>query len=250
VNGGSEQRPSPLDIAIFKGYDEIIIFLVKHNGKKRFDIQHVVNKHNTSIDIDLNIEGLSVGSNEDTVLPQSNSIESENTSTPQKDITQMVSGNNLISRRQKNVKDWKEEIADLTRRASLHLMGNDSDSAINYYKEILELFLENTDKEHDPELGRIYNSIALAYHRKQDYSNALVNYLKALQIAVKLDNQSKIADCYANIGLIYASKKNDVAALENFEKALVIRCSIPAENIMETGRLEKYIGIIKSSKKI
>ncbi|CAF1195731.1 unnamed protein product [Didymodactylos carnosus] len=49
VNGGDEQRPSPLDIAIFNDYNNMIRFLLEHGGQKRCNIQRVVNKSTVNI---------------------------------------------------------------------------------------------------------------------------------------------------------------------------------------------------------
>ncbi|CAF0923188.1 unnamed protein product [Didymodactylos carnosus] len=238
VNAGSEHRPSPLDIAMYRGHNDIVEFLIKNNGQTRFSIQRVVSKRKNSCDLDLNIEALTLHSSEDTAILQPKS------SRTQDYILPMESDNHPTAKRQKTSDEFNKEVAHLFLQASLCSAKEDLDGALNYYNDVLSLLLGSSDEGPHPELAKAYNSIGLIYHRKGDFATALVNYLKELEIVSKSNNHSVTASCYGNIGLIYAIQHNSRDAVENFEKALLISRSNPQKNQTEIKRLEKYIGDI------
>lgn len=82
---------------------------------------------------------------------------------------------------------------------------------------------DNESKEIKNGLARSYASLGVIYSEENNYTVALVNYQKALQIYQEIGQKNNISKAYNNIGIIYKSQRNLTKALDYFKKALQIQ---------------------------
>ncbi|MDD5541788.1 MAG: tetratricopeptide repeat protein [Acidobacteriia bacterium] len=82
------------------------------------------------------------------------------------------------------------------------------DDAIEVLKQCIEL---------SPRDATLYNRLGVAYHRKQDFRDAEVNYKKAIKL------NPVYAEAYNNLGTIAFTQKKYGRAVKYYEKALKIR---------------------------
>ncbi len=102
---------------------------------------------------------------------------------------------------------------------SFKLSAVNPELGIKYGKEALALADElNWDKKN----ARLYKTIAINYRNLSDYSSALANYYKALQIERKHRNKRREATILNGIGNTYAQQSDYPKALKHYLKALRI----------------------------
>ncbi|CAF1593383.1 unnamed protein product, partial [Didymodactylos carnosus] len=224
TNGGDIDRPSVLDIACYNQNLTIQQKLLDHNARSRCLI-------------------------ETQTQPNENITEKENISVPstiisrlllqtdggQEEVTSDVDGNSTSS---EQVSNFLEKAGQLVKEENIH-------DAIKYYEDILNLLIPNPGGIHNSDIAKTYNNLGTVHHRKGNFTLALKNYSKSLQMNLSLNNQSEAARCYANIGLIHAIQNNYTNALEHFQNALDATRLIPVQNKDEIARIEKYIGMLK-----
>ncbi|CAF1107105.1 unnamed protein product [Didymodactylos carnosus] len=224
VNGGETSRPSPLDVAIFNNHPEIKEFLLLNNAKSRFNIKCIKFKSDDpQQDIQVNLEGLTLAD------------------TP---ITSTFSEINR-SHKQKNS---SLQLDDLSKQAAEFNKNNDYDNTLKCYQQMVNIYLENSESEMvDSEVAKIYNSIAVVYHRQHNYNMALTYYKKAVECVLTTTNYSQLGDYYENIGLTYATQNKNAAALENFQNSLNVRRSNLQPDQTAIERIEKFIENVKGN---
>ncbi len=66
----------------------------------------------------------------------------------------------------------------------------------------------------------IYNSLGAVYRIKSDYSTALDNFFKALEINERIGEQKGMAFNYGNIGIVYKTQQDYANALKYYKMAL------------------------------
>ena len=92
------------------------------------------------------------------------------------------------------------------------------DKSIDNYKTALDICLKINGKTH-PQTLVLYNDLSATYVHKKDYENAL-NYLKkAIDGAVRSEDQN-LAKYYYNIGSIYLLQFNKELALKSCKESL------------------------------
>ena len=95
---------------------------------------------------------------------------------------------------------------------------NNSDKAMEYYKEALEICNQEEDEVNS---SRIMNNIGNIYLEKKDNPEALTYFKKALKIFRKLDEKNDMISVLNNIGLIYSeSIENWKEAEKSFNEAI------------------------------
>ena len=70
------------------------------------------------------------------------------------------------------------------------------------------------------DISGFYINLGAAQYNMGDYTNALLNYTKALGFGKEADNKKNICTCYNNIGLIYTKKKDYKKAKSYFNKII------------------------------
>ena len=90
------------------------------------------------------------------------------------------------------------------------------DASVENYFMALKCFKKAKNQEGE---AKVYNNIGNLY-RDIDYEKSLENFQKSLLIAQKLNIKDLIAGLYMNIGTINQRKKNYSRALSQFEKSL------------------------------
>lgn len=113
--------------------------------------------------------------------------------------------------------------------------------AINYYKQALDYFLENSKRK-----ASIYNEIGIMYYLIGDNSSSLSNQFKSLNIANLLDANDLKVDIYNNIGMAYCNAKKYDEAIKFYNNSLSI-----IENKKDTSKiiyLKSNIAIIYNYK--
>ncbi|WP_299465194.1 tetratricopeptide repeat protein [uncultured Microscilla sp.] len=72
-------------------------------------------------------------------------------------------------------------------------------------------------------IGAAINNIGISYYFKSDYSKAIEQYHKALEIFQAINNLRGISSIYNNLGIIQRRQGNHIKALEYYQKALTIQ---------------------------
>jgi tetratricopeptide (TPR) repeat protein len=118
--------------------------------------------------------------------------------------------------------------------------------AEKYYKKIL-----NSLPEGNLNISACYNNLGNISLERGDYDNAHSNFLKALDLELKLSdaNQNYISDIYVNIGLVLTKKQDYKQALENLSKALSIKLKTVGRDHLKTAIVYERIGLIYKQQK-
>ncbi len=101
----------------------------------------------------------------------------------------------------------------------VHYYQGNCASAIEYYKKVLKIFEESSDKKG---ISGCYNNIGLAHDYQGNYASAIKYYRKALKIYKELGNKMGISYCYTNIGNIHYYQGNYANAIDYYKKSLKI----------------------------
>ncbi len=115
----------------------------------------------------------------------------------------------------------------LARAGYLHgllydLQGNHSKArnlfyrALNYAVQVKRLDVIET----------VQSCLGISYYYQSKYDSSLLWSFKALQLAVKLNNQKKVADNYNNIGLIYSLSNQRQKAIDYFTNAYTVYSAV------------------------
>lgn len=124
-------------------------------------------------------------------------------------------------------------------------------NSLFWYEEAYKIFNGKNGDKKSAELSieimaDIYCTIANNMFEKNNYSEALENYYKELNLRLTISkkNTKDFANCYANIGLAYEFINNFNDALSNFKIALSIRKEIFGENSLEISKSYYDIGCL------
>jgi len=142
--------------------------------------------------------------------------------------------------------ELKNQPPDSTSLASIYLK-----LGLNYrgqkdYKNALKFINKTLTYEKTPVTKNdfynsmlIFNSLALTYMDKKEYSLALINYLKALDFAKKSSSPYLISAAIINVGSVYELQKQYKKAIKQYEKGL----EIAEKNNFLKWQMEAYIGL-------
>ncbi|MCK5396836.1 MAG: tetratricopeptide repeat protein [Thermoplasmata archaeon] len=106
----------------------------------------------------------------------------------------------------------------LNTEGSIYERKGEYDKSIETQNMALELL-----KKHDApkkDLASIYNSIGTSFWGKNDFTSALDNYMKGLDIHQEMDDYRGLASSYNNIGIVYTRKGDYNKASQFIEKSL------------------------------
>ena len=106
---------------------------------------------------------------------------------------------------------------------------NNPDTAILLSEELLEFGKTLPAINEKKWASKAFNTIAVSYLNKSNYTKALEYNLKGLKINEELGSKKNIANSYYNIGNVYATQAINPKALEYFLKSLKIREEINDE---------------------
>ncbi|CAF1085192.1 unnamed protein product [Didymodactylos carnosus] len=234
INGGSEKRPSPLDIAIFNQKAELVNFLLSKNGKSRFQIKHESKKCKIfEDDLRLDIERLSI----EPVSTRSMKLEIDTT-------------NDYPVDQGMEVMD-KKRIYEITKAALEQMKLKDYPIALKYRQEEQNLLIKYYGRLH-VHVADSYNNLALVHHLLGDYQKAIVNYDNAIattnQLSILAHDHPNIANFYANRGLVYAILNEFDEATEDFTKALEIKQTCFPTQADDINKLKQYLEQIKDKR--
>jgi len=88
----------------------------------------------------------------------------------------------------------------------------DVSEVLKTINEAKDYFNKADDAEH---VGLCYAISAAEYYRiEQNYPDAIKNYFVALKIFEKIDNKSKLANCYKDLSLVYMDQNDTTEALK------------------------------------
>lgn len=90
-------------------------------------------------------------------------------------------------------------------------------TAALYFTSSLELQKRLINKEG---IADAYHSLAGTYYLREDFKQAEVYYLKALEYRIANEN-SRLADTYFSLGLVHKELKNYTSAKLYFDKSLM-----------------------------
>lgn len=125
----------------------------------------------------------------------------------------------IILSAQKNYKDYIGSLYGYLLR-SYYFHGQD-DSIIHYSRMAIE---KAADEYYN--LAAIYNLVGAAYINGAATDSALVNFQKARDYILKINDSLLLAENYSNIGGVYVDIKDDKRALENYMQAYEIAMKI------------------------
>ncbi|CAF0968596.1 unnamed protein product, partial [Didymodactylos carnosus] len=208
VNGGSEKRPSPLDIAIFNQNKEFANLLLSKNGKSRFQIKHESKKCKIfEDDRRLGIERLSI----EPVSARPVKVEFD-------------TDDFLFDQRMEVMAEKK--IYEISKAALEQMKLKDYPIALKYRQEEQNLLIKYYGRLH-VHVADSYNNLALVHHLLGDHQKAIINYDNAIatinQLPILAHDHPNVANFYANRGLVYAILNKFDEATEDFTKALEIK---------------------------
>jgi signal transduction histidine kinase/DNA-binding response OmpR family regulator len=103
--------------------------------------------------------------------------------------------------------------------ANLFAQNGNLRMAVEYYKKGLE---KSFGTDFNEQRVEIYNKLCRIYIEQKNDSAALINNLKAIALAQKLNNKLNLAEGYANLGYYYKNKNNVNASLYYFLKSYEI----------------------------
>ena len=101
-----------------------------------------------------------------------------------------------------------------------------------YYSELIQNDKDN--KSFKNGLSRSYASLGVVASEDSNYAEALINYQKALQLYIEINQKNSISKAYNNIGVVYKSQNNLPKALEYFKKALQMQTEIGEQTVPVT----------------
>ena len=123
---------------------------------------------------------------------------------------------------------------------------NNLDQALAYSKEALTIHRKVVGDNH-PELAYTYEILGNIYIKRHEYSFALKNFRKALELRSQLqdsNDRNDIANLYSEIGVVYSATKKYGRALDYFNKALLLHNALPEPNRPQRAMTLKGIGDI------
>ncbi len=94
------------------------------------------------------------------------------------------------------------------------------------------LSLVNKTDNNQRLLARLIDKMGFYYEMKEDYSNALTFYYKALAIVQKINNHCGIAREKINIGIIYDDSGDTIKAIQFYKEALKIGRRFKMEDVV------------------
>ncbi|MCX7987516.1 MAG: tetratricopeptide repeat protein [Bacteroidales bacterium] len=133
-------------------------------------------------------------------------------------LSNIVQANKIdsLKRLLDKVQEDTVKIKTLGAIANIYLNKLDWDSALIYCNKAIEIG-ENTN--YPQEIFRIYYWQGIAYYRKGVIEKALQNYLKALELAKKVNSRMQV-DILNDIGVLYKSQGDYLKAIEYFQRNL------------------------------
>jgi len=138
-----------------------------------------------------------------------------------------------------------QHLAHLTRGlCSVYADKDQLDNAIQYSKKALTIHQKAVGSKH-PELAYTYEIIGNICIKRHEYSIALKNFQKALELRSQLkksNDRNDIANLYSEIGSVYSAMKNYNRALDYFNQALLLHNALPEPNRPQRAATLKGIG--------
>lgn len=98
-----------------------------------------------------------------------------------------------------------------------HQLKGNYDKSVEINTRILEVYASS---EYEAERVRIYNNLATAHVFKQDYNEALKNYLKGIELAEELNDYTQLSQLNDNTAQLFLRQENYKQALIYFDKAI------------------------------
>jgi len=136
-----------------------------------------------------------------------------------------------VNAQEKSIDELNKSLQSLTAQArvnqlneiSVRLRKKGSFDAITYAQEAFDLA---SDIQYNKGLANSCDNLGMAYLLRNDYENAMKNYVEGLKIRNDLDDQRGIAASKNNIGWVFYLQEDMNSALTNLNKALEIRTEI------------------------
>jgi tetratricopeptide (TPR) repeat protein len=151
---------------------------------------------------------------------------------------------NLAIDHAKKINDKSTEAAAYRGMGLVHQnLKNDYVVAALHYAKCLELQKELTNKEG---IADAYHSLAGTYYLREDFKQAEVYYLKALEYRIANEN-SRLADTYFSLGLVHKELKNYTSAKLYFNKSLDVSERVSYSTLIVRSHME--FGIIAQLQK-
>jgi len=122
-----------------------------------------------------------------------------------------------------------------------HGFFSDVNKAIDYLNQAIQI---------DPEYSSAYNNLAMAYHHKGDYAQAVYYAQKALDIGLKKYGTDHLntAAAYNNIGLAYKEMGKYDQAIDCFKKVLAISLKLRGAESAQAATAYNNLGWTYNSK--
>ncbi|PCJ83462.1 MAG: hypothetical protein COA57_11190 [Flavobacteriales bacterium] len=126
----------------------------------------------------------------------------------------------------------KEEIHDTVKVNTLNALAGmytyaHPDTAIHYYQQAVKLSAAYVNNG-DDKTAKIYNtkiadclfSMGILYANRGNYKEAIEQFMRSMDIAKRIENETAIAKCHNGLGIIYSRQGLYDKAIENYLKSL------------------------------
>lgn len=136
----------------------------------------------------------------------------------------------------KNEKISKLSFIAIEEIANTYFFDSKLDSAIYYYKIVLDNFIEKKDTN---KIASTKNLIGNAYRKKGELINALEIYEESKKDHISINEQKGLSYVFNNLGLTYLKMLSFKKAIESFKKSLEIK-----EDLNDSAGIAKTTGNI------
>jgi CHAT domain-containing protein len=129
--------------------------------------------------------------------------------------------------------------------AELDLRNGEQENAIEKLNKALILYqvLNNQGSNYTYYLAGVYAALGKVYPEIGDYTRALLNLNKALDIAIATRDQDTIANVLNSIGYLYLEQEDYGQAKEQFDQSLKVY--LVAKNQVEASRVLLNLGVVE-----
>ncbi len=149
-------------------------------------------------------------------------------------------------------KNEKEEAELMTDIAGIHIEDIKNEKAMELLLSAYKLYDRLGD---DKGKSTCLNNIGLIYSKKADYTNAIKNYEKSLELSNKQNDLERMSAPLMNLGVLYSRMGDNDKAIEYYQKLMSIvkqtgKLNYKAEALMNIGTIKYYLAEYKNAPKL
>ena len=123
-------------------------------------------------------------------------------------------------KKQVNAQQGRDKLKTLNKLSELLIVKDQALQAKRFVMEAIDLSRSLPDLDEE---AKALDNLGLIYQSKLDYTNAMKNFLAAMNIRNNIQNEIGIAASKNNIGRLFFLQENTGNAIANLEESLKIR---------------------------